>query len=133
MAEDERKAELTAALARSRIQITGNAHALGRDLDFVSRARRAFKTHPAVWIGGAVVIGLFISRLPFGRKKAPPAPRPTSRKNEETVEKVEKAGLLLGALKIAFNIAKPTLMGWATRQVAQYFEAQNRRGGGYPR
>lgn len=125
MAEDERKAELTAILARSRTQITDNVHYLGHDLDFASRARRAFKTHPAVWIGGAILIGLFISRLPFGRKKAVAAPR--SKKAESTVEKAEKAGLVLGALKIAFDIAKPTLMGWATRRVAEYFEAGNRR------
>lgn len=130
MAEDERKAELTAALARSRGQITTNARALGRDLDFAARARRAFTTHPAVWIGGAVIIGLFISRLPFGRKKPTPVPRSKSKKTEETVEKVEKTGLLLATLKIAFDIAKPTLIGWATRRVAEYFEAGNRRGYG---
>ncbi len=125
MAEDERKAELTALLARSRTQITDNVHALGHDLDFASRARQAFKTHPAVWIGGAILIGLFISRLPFGRKKVTTAPR--SKKAEAAVEKVEKTGLALGALKIAFDIAKPTLMGWATRRIAEYFEAGNRR------
>ncbi|HSI15594.1 MAG TPA: hypothetical protein VK961_26345 [Chthoniobacter sp.] len=128
MAEDERKAELTATLARSRVQITDNAHALGRDLDFVSRARRAFKTHPAVWIGGAVVIGLLISRLPLGRNKVTVVAPRKGKKHEETVDKVEKAGLLLGALKIAFDLAKPTLMGWATRKMADYFEAGNRRG-----
>jgi len=125
MAEDERKAELTALLARSRTQITDNVHALGHDLDFASRARRAFRTHPAVWIGGAIVIGLFISRLPLGRKKTAAVPR--SKKAEATVEKVEKTGLVLGALKIAFDIARPTLMGWATRRLAEYFEAGNRQ------
>jgi len=116
---------LTALLARSRTQITDNVHALGHDLDFASRARQAFKTHPAVWIGGAILIGLFIARLPFGRKKVTTAPR--SKKAEATVEKVEKTGLALGALKIAFDIAKPTLMGWAARRIAEYFEAGNRR------
>jgi hypothetical protein len=125
MAEDERKAQLSALLARSRAQITDNVHALGHDLDFASRARRAFRMHPAVWIGGAVLVGLFISRLPFGRKKAAAAPR--SKKTEPMVEKVGKTGLALGALKIAFDIAKPTLVGWATRRVAEYFEAGNRR------
>ena len=123
MAEDERKAELTAELAHARKQITTNVHSLGRDLDFAARARRAFKTHPAVWIGAAILIGLFVSRLPFGRKKVVVK---EGKKAEPTVEKVEKAGLLLGALKIAFNIAKPTLMGWATRYVAEYFEKGNR-------
>jgi hypothetical protein len=123
MAEDERKAELTAELAHSRKQITTTAHAVGRNLDFASRARRAFKTHPAVWIGAAILIGLFVSRLPFGRKKTAVK---VGKKAEPTIEKVEKTGLLLGALKIAFDIAKPTLMGWATRYVADYFERGNR-------
>ncbi|MDR3406654.1 MAG: hypothetical protein P4L99_29485 [Chthoniobacter sp.] len=128
MAEDERKAELIAALAHSRTHITGNVHALGRDLDFASRARRTFKTHPAVWIGGAVLLGLVIARLPLRRKTPSAIPR-KSKHAEPTIEKVEKAGLLLGALKIAFDIARPTLMGWATRRVAEYFEAGNRGGG----
>jgi len=126
MAEDERKAELTAQLASSRRQITTNVHALGRDLDFASRARRAFKTHPAVWIGAAILIGLFVSRLPFGGKKVVVK---AGKKAEPTVEKVEKAGLLMGALKIAFDIARPTLMGWATRWLADYFEKGNRYSG----
>ena len=125
MAEEQRKAELSTVLARSRGEITTNVHALGHDLDFVSRARRAFKTHPAVWIGSALLVGLLISRLPFGRKKVVVAPR--AKKTEETIEKVEKTGLLLAVLKIAFNVLKPTLMGWATRRVAEYFEEGNRR------
>src|SRR5882724_493732 len=99
MAEDERKAELTAELARSRAHISRNVQGLRHDLDFPARARRAFTTHPAVWIGGAVLLGLVISRLPLRRKRAA-APR---RKADSTVEKVEKAGLILGALKIAFD------------------------------
>jgi len=125
MAEDERKAELIAALDRSRVHISGNVQALGRDLDFASRARRAFKTHPAVWIGGAVLLGLAISRLPLRRKAPSLAPR-KSRSAEPAIEKAGKAGLMLGALKIAFDIARPTIMGWATRRVAEYFEAGNR-------
>lgn len=124
MVENERKTELIAELAEARSQITGNFHGLKRDLDFASKARRAFKTNPAVWIGAAVVIGLVVARLPFGRKKV--APAPSWKRSESKVEKAEKAGLLLGALKIAFDIAKPTLMGWATRRVANYFESSSR-------
>jgi len=123
MAEVTRKAELIATLDRSRSQITTNVQALGHDLDFATRARRAFTQHPAVWIGGAIVIGLFISRLPLGRKKVPVARVKT--KNEPAMEKAGKAGLVLGALKIAFDIAKPTIMGWATKRVADYFQSGN--------
>jgi hypothetical protein len=127
MAQDPHKAELIATLARSRAEITNDFRKVRHDLDFASRARRAFARHPAVWVGAAVLLGLFISRLPLRRKKAP---APSRRKSEPAVEKVEKAGLLFGALKFAFDIVRPTLMGWATRRVAEHFERGN-RGGGY--
>jgi hypothetical protein len=125
MAEDERKAELTAQLARSRTHLAGNWHGLRRDLDFATRARRAFVRHPAVWIGGAVLLGLFVARLPLRRKKAAPVAR---KRAESTVEKVEKAGLLLAALRFAFNLARPALTAWVTRRAAEYFAARNRNG-----
>ena len=130
MAQEERKAELTAALAHARGQITEQVHLLGHDLDFPTRARRAFARHPAIWIGGAVLLGLFIARIPFRRKAPAPAPTRTWKKEEPIVEKAEKAGLALGALKIAFDIARPALMKWATRGVADYFAQRGRANSG---
>jgi hypothetical protein len=121
MAQDERKTELTAELARSRSQITDQARLVGRDLDFASRARRAFARHPTVWIGSAALIGLFIARLPLRRKKAAPSRRTV----EPVIEEAGKVGLVLGALKIAFNIARPALITWATRQFAERFDPAN--------
>jgi hypothetical protein len=125
MAQDERKAELTAELARSRTEITGHVRSLGRDLDFRTRARAAFARHPAVWIGAAIVIGLFVSRLPFRRKKAATPSRKAS--VEPVVEKAGAAGLVLGVLKIAFNLARPALTAWATRRFAERFAGDERR------
>jgi hypothetical protein len=121
MAQDERKTELTAELARSRSQIMDQARLVGHDLDFASRARRAYARHPAIWIGGAALIGLFIARLPLRRKKA----EPRRRAAEPVVEEAGKVGLVLGALKIAFNIARPALISWATRQFAERFDPAN--------
>jgi len=118
MAQDERKAELTATLAGARTQISECVDVLGRDLDFRTRARRAFARHPAVWIGVALVLGLFVSRLPFRRKKA----APTRKAAEPTIEKAGIAGLALGALKVAFNLARPALTAWATRRFAEQFD-----------
>jgi hypothetical protein len=127
MAQQERKTELIAELARSRSQITNQYRRLGHDLDFASRGRRAFARHPAIWIGGALLLGLFIARIPFRRAKA----APTQRKLEPVVEEAGKAGLLLGALKIAFNIARPALASWATRLIAERFDPA--RNADYPR
>ena len=119
MAQDERKTELIAELARTRSEITDQVHRVGRDLDVATRARRAFARHPAVWIGGAALLGLFLARLPLRRKKAAPSRR---RAEEPVIEKAGKAGLVLGALKIAFDIARPALTTWATRRFAAYFD-----------
>lgn len=124
MAEDERKTELIAALARTRSQITANVHLLGHDLDFAARARRSFARHPAVWIGGTVIIGLVVSRLLWPKRK----PAVTRKTKEPELEKVGRAGLLLGALKIAFDIARPILIPWATRLFAERFSPEKNRG-----
>lgn len=127
MPQDERKAELIAELARTRAQITDCVDSLGRDLDFRTRTRKAFARHPAVWIGVALVLGLFVSRIPFRRKKV----AFTRKTAEPAIEKAGIAGLALGALKIVFDLARPALMAWATRRFAERFDPP--RKSGYPR
>jgi hypothetical protein len=117
MAEDRRKAELIAELARARARLTANAQGLRTELDFPTKARRAFTRHPAVWIGGAALLGLLVAKLPARRKKGV-----VKRKGAEPVlEKAGQAGLLLGALKIAFDFARPALLKWATQRATDYF------------
>jgi hypothetical protein len=97
--------------------------ALRQDLDVAAHLRRSFARHPALWIGGTVLLGLCLSRLFGGKKKTV-----TSRKGPEPeLEKVGKAGLVLGALKIAFDVARPVLIPWATRRFTEYFGAEKDR------
>jgi len=98
--------------------MTDGVEALGHDLDVRTRVRRAFARHPAIWIGGAVLLGLFIARLPGRRKKAAPA-RQTA---EPAIEKAGIAALALGALKVVFDLARPALTAWATRRIAEHFD-----------
>ena len=128
MAEDERKTALIAELARTRGQISGNVRALGHDLDFATRARRSFARHPAIWIGGTALLGLLVTRMLFGKKQTIPAR--TRKTAEPEIEKIGKAGLAVAALKIAFNIARPVLIPWATRLFTEYFSPEKDRG--YP-
>jgi hypothetical protein len=128
MAEDERKTALIAELTRTRGQISGNVRALGHYLDFATRARRSFARNPAIWIGSTALLGLLVARLLFGKKQA--VPTRTRKTQEAEIEKVGKAGLALAALKIAFNIARPVLIPWATRLFAEYFSPEKERG--YP-
>jgi len=120
MAENQRKAELTAELNLARSRIAQNFSAFRTDLDVLGRMKKAITKNPAVWAGGAALLGLVFSILPGRRKKA------VGRRKgaEEKVAAAGKAGLLLGVLKIAFDLSRPVLAKWAGRRVAAYMESR---------
>ena len=121
MAEDQRKSELIAELARARSRIGANLGALRRDLDFPARAKRAVLKNPAAWVGGATLVGVLLARLPRRKKTA------ASRTGAEAqIVGAGKAGLLLGVLKIAFDLSRPALAKWAGRRVADYMDGAKR-------
>lgn len=124
MAEDQRKAELTADLARARSLIAQNFGALRSDLDFSSRLKKTIAKNPAVWVGAATLVGLLFARLP-GRRKKVMGKRETA---NAKVASAGKAGLLLGLLKIAFDLSRPVLTKWVSGRVADYMD-----GGGHDR
>ena len=124
MAEDERKSELTAELARARCRIGANLGALRRDLDFPARAKSAVMKHPAAWVGGATLLGVLLAKLPARKKKTVVHHGGV----EAKIVGAGKAGLLLGALKIAFDLSRPAITKWASRRVADYMDgAKNDR------
>lgn len=125
MAQDDDKTELIAQLAQARATISGNAVALRHDLDFPTRAKKAFKRSPIPWLGGAALLGLLVARLPRRTKKV--APVATKSKKEAVVEEAGKAGLVLGALKIAFDLARPALIRWATQRFSDHLAAAQSR------
>ena len=116
MAEDDRKVVLKTELAAARQRVATNLHALRQDLDFRTRTKRAFARQPIAWIAGASIVGLFVARVVFRRTKVVVV----GKGHEGAVEKAEKAGLLLGILKITFDLLKPTLTKLATGFVADY-------------
>ena len=119
MAEDQRKTELTAELARARARITADFGALRRDLDFPARAKSAVMKHPAAWVGGATLVGVLLSKLPARKKKAV-----VHRDGAEAkIVSAGKTGLLLGALKIAFDLSRPVITKWASQRVADYMDS----------
>ena len=124
MAEEQRKAELTAELAHARRRLGVNLGALRHDLDFPARAKSAVMKHPAAWISGATLLGMVLARLPARRKKAAAGHSGAASK----IATVEKTGLLLGALKIAFDLSRPALAKWASRRVADYMDSRGNDG-----
>lgn len=128
MAEEQRKAELTAELALARARLSANLGALRRDLDFPGRVKAAVLKHPAAWVGGATLFGLLLAKLPARRKKVVV----TADGKPAKLARAGKTGLLLGALKIAFDLSRPALAKWAGQRVADYMDGAG-AGGRSPR
>jgi hypothetical protein len=122
MADDPRKSELIAELARARGELATRANAVRRETDVVARLKSSFKRHGVIWLAGAGVLGLLITRLPRRRKTAEPSWREPAPKTSAV-----KAGLLITALKVAFYIARPSLTRWLASTVADYAEGRSRR------
>jgi hypothetical protein len=122
MAQEQRKAELIAELAAARRRISSDFGALRYALNIPRRAQDAVKRNPFAWVGGATLFGVLLSKLPARRKKVLVTAK------GEKVKKVSagQAGLLVGTLKIAFDLARPALMKWATQRVADYMDPAGR-------
>ncbi len=105
-----------AELEAARRRMTVNFRALRKDLDIPARAKHAFVRQPLAWIGGASFAGLIVSRFAFRRNKTVVV----RKGGEPLVEKAEKAGVLLGILKLVFDLVRPALTTWATRMLTAY-------------
>jgi hypothetical protein len=122
MAQDHDKAELIAELARTRSRMSDNVLALRRDLDFPARAKKAFKSSPWAWVGGAVLAGAIIARVwPRGPKEKVVIARKSA---EPALEKAGKAGLALGVLKIVLDFARPAVTAWVRKSVTDYMDTR---------
>ena len=121
--EAERKAELIAALQRSRADFTHGFQALRRDLDLPSHFMHAFRRHKALYIAGATGLGWVMGRLPFRRKKIY-----IDRGSNKKIKEAGEAGLLLVGLKFLFSIFRPALAAFAAKKIAAFAESRERDG-----
>lgn len=122
MADEPRKSRLSAELARARGELTKHARGVRREIDVAARVKSSFQRHGLVWLGGAAVLGLLVTVLPRRKKSMP---RPWRKPAPEV--KAVKAGLIVTALKIGFDIARPALIKWIATAVSDYAEGRNRR------
>lgn len=120
MAGEEDKARLIAEIAAARAEVTeaGQAlenagTALKEKFNLPRRAGSSYRKHPALWLAGASLVGLLLSRLP-ARKKVVYVERDSGKK----LGLEGKAGWLWGAAKLGFTLAKPLLSGLATQHLA---------------
>jgi hypothetical protein len=114
---EDRKAELIAELARARRQLDASGERIRDAIDVPARVRSNFQRHTLAWVGGAVLVGVLIAKLP----------RRSPKKSEIHGENVElkkagAAGLLLATGKIAFDIFRPLLVKWLVNRAAPLAE-----------
>lgn len=87
--------------AAARACLEGEAAALRKRLDIPSRVRGSLAAHPATWMIGSLVSGLFASVL-FRRRPRAAAPK--------------RRGAMLGLLGLTLTAAKPLAKVWLANQ-----------------
>lgn len=118
MAESEdRKQDLSRALALARQSLDTHGQKVRESLDVPKRVRQSFRKNAVLWIGGAVLLGFLISKIPPRTKKV----RVDAGRDKMDAAEVGKSagvmGLVIAAVKIAFDVFRPVLLRWATSQV----------------
>jgi predicted DCC family thiol-disulfide oxidoreductase YuxK len=117
MAQDSRKSELIAELARSRDALSTAVRGVGRSLDLTHRVADAFARNRFAWITGASLLGFALAKLPARTRKVV-----IDRKGRpaQAGDTAVKAGLLITVLKLVFDLVRPALAKWLTQRVTSY-------------
>jgi len=118
----DRKSELIFALDQARRRVSTHASGVRANAHPGKKLRSSFSQHKLAWLGGAALLGLVLVRPSRRNKKAPSSPATGS------VARSARVGLLIGALKLAFDLSKPLLTSWATNQLAELARKNAARG-----
>ncbi|MES2573080.1 MAG: hypothetical protein V4710_23860 [Verrucomicrobiota bacterium] len=121
---EERKNALIHELTRARAELSAHSRGARAHAHPGAALRAAFIRNRFLWIGSAAILGLVLAKIPARTKKVV-----LSRKGDQQVATAGKAGLMLGALKIAFDLGKPYLMTWATGRLGDMAKRSNQRAG----
>ena len=123
MAESPRKEFLRAELAAARDRLGGHTLGLRRKLSPAEAVKRGVHHYPAAWFGGAVLLGLLLSRIPARRKKV--KVEVPSRRGDIQASGAGKAVLVATVLKFGLELAKPSLLRWLRGRVTDYVSARS--------
>jgi hypothetical protein len=116
-----------------RAEIVGSRERLGRELrgvryelDFPRKIKKSFQQQTVAWITAAAVVGTLLILLPARKKKVYVDARTGDQKKKRMLE----AGFLLGALKIAATLLKPTITSFLKSKIEGYGRKSRRTGAG---
>ncbi len=122
MAEQSRKESLSSELRNARAEVKSFVVAVSEDVDFGARLKSNYARNPAIWSGAAAVLGLLLSRILIPRRKVA-AEVPVGW--NFPVQKSGKLGLVLSALKFAFTIAQPAVVGFISKAIERRLASHN--------
>jgi hypothetical protein len=119
MAEIPRKdrAAIKSDIALSRDRLGRELNGLRYELNFPRKVKNSFREQPGIWIGAIVAVGLLIAVAPARRKKVYVRSRENSKENGQGLL---KAGALVGILKFAATLLRPTLIKFVTNKLGGY-------------
>lgn len=110
---EDRKAELIAQLSRARAGLDRASAQVREAVDVPRRLRRSVANNMFLWLGGAALVGVVIAKLPRRTQKV----LVDAEGQRVDAGGVAKTGLLLAVAKIAFDVARPTLLKLAAEQL----------------
>ena len=119
MAEIPRKdrAAIKSDIALSRDRLGREINGLRYELDFPRKVKNSFREQPAIWIGAITVVGLLVAVAPSRRKKVYVRSQENSKQNGKGLL---EAGALVGILKFAATLLRPTLIKFVTNKLSGY-------------
>lgn len=119
MAEIPRKdrAAIKSDIALSRDRLGRELNGLRYELDFPRKVKNSFRQQPAMWVGAITVVGLLVAVAPARRKKVYVRSKENSKQNDKSLL---QAGALVGILKFAATLLRPTLIKFVTNKLSGY-------------
>ena len=119
MAEIPRKdrAAIKSDIALSRDRMGRELSGLRYELDIPRKLKNSFRDQTGLWIGALAVVGLLIAVAPARKKKVYIRGKGNSQGNGKGLL---EAGALVGVLKFAATLLRPTLMKFVTNKITGY-------------
>ena len=119
MAEIPRKdrAAIKSDIALSRDRLGRELNGLRYELDFPRKVKNSFREQPGIWIGAIVAVGLLAAVAPARRRKVYVRAKENSKENGRGLL---QAGALVGILKFAATLLRPTLIKFVTNKLGAY-------------
>jgi hypothetical protein len=108
--------ELRAEISGSRERLARDLRGLRYELDFPRKIKKSFQQQTVAWITAAAVVGALLILLPMRKKKI----YVDAKTGDEKKKRMLEAGFLLGALKIAATLLKPTITSYLKSRIELY-------------